>query len=276
MSSTIPFVSQEPNVGDPPLGWENFLHPKLRRFPGSSEFELELYLGGGVDGFVFKAKVDEQHTVAVKIFYHDRQPEPVDGVSFYWPLERESINGALLLMIHASLQRAASTGRPIYLLPGPQTKKEAIRNLWAFSNEGHEQCEPPPQYFQPFTPDVQINRCLGWTELGGRSIIRALNRARVLKDMDSDKTYLAIVYEFVPKEKLQVDTILSQLDFFYATGFHHVPFNPSNWLGKGVLVDFSDIIWPFAHPYEWNERQYAKGHKLDHASVRGFERRALL
>jgi hypothetical protein len=68
MSPTMSFISQEPNIGDPSLHWADFKHPKLRRFPGSSNLELQNhYLGGGVDGFVFKAEIGEQHPVAVKI-----------------------------------------------------------------------------------------------------------------------------------------------------------------------------------------------------------------
>lgn len=64
---TIPFVSKQPKVGDPPLRWAAFENPKLRRFPGPSDFQLEDYLGGGEDGFVFKAHIEEQGPVAVKV-----------------------------------------------------------------------------------------------------------------------------------------------------------------------------------------------------------------
>lgn len=67
MSSTIPFISRQAKVGDAPLHWAAFENPKLRRFPGSSDFQLEDYLGGGEDGFVFKAHIEEQGPVAVKI-----------------------------------------------------------------------------------------------------------------------------------------------------------------------------------------------------------------
>lgn len=67
MSSTIPFISKQPKVGDPPLHWVAFENPKLRQFPGLSDFQLEDYLGGGEDGFVFKAYVEEQGPVAVKV-----------------------------------------------------------------------------------------------------------------------------------------------------------------------------------------------------------------
>ncbi|KAB5576235.1 hypothetical protein GE09DRAFT_619468 [Coniochaeta sp. 2T2.1] len=278
MSPTVSFISDQPNIGDPSLHWADFETPKLRRFPHSNNPCLELpnnYLGGGVDGFVFKAEIDG-HPVAVKIFLHNRQPEPVDGIGFYWAFERECINCALLQMIDASLQRAATTKRPIYVLSRPTTKAEALRNLWAFSDEGNVQCDPPPQYSQFNPPDVQINKCLGWTKLTGRSILQALNRARILTDIKSDETYFPIVYDFVPKGKLEADTILSQLDFFHVAGFYNVPFNPTNWLGRGVLVDFSDIVSPLAHELDWDKQSYAMNQEMYHAGVRSFERKGLL
>jgi len=66
---TLPFISPHPKVGDPPqLGWEDFQKPQLRRFPGSShDFQWQEYLGGGEDGFVFKASIDGRGSVALKI-----------------------------------------------------------------------------------------------------------------------------------------------------------------------------------------------------------------
>lgn len=179
-------------------------------------------------------------------------------------------------MIDAGLRRAAITKRAIYVFSRPTTKAEALRNLRAFSDEGNLQCDPPPQYSQCIPPNVQINRCLGWTELTGRSILRALNRARILKDIKSDETYFSIVYDFVPKGKLEADTILSQLDFFHIAGFYNVPFNLTNWLGRGVLVDFSDIVSPFAHDLDWDEQSYALNQEMYHAKVRSLERKGLL
>ncbi len=38
-------------------------------------------------------------------------------------------------------------------------------------------------------------------------------------------------------------------DFFYLAGFVLVPFREPNWRGKGVLVDFSDLVPP--HSRRW-------------------------
>lgn len=164
---------------------------------------------------------------------------------------RECINCALLEMINTSLCRAKAEDRAIYLLPNPITKSEALRNLRAFSEEGSvDKC--PPKHFEPFSPSVQINDCLGWTELKGSTINLALRKARILWDIKDEETYFCIIYTFVPKGVINVDVVLSQLDFLHITGFYNVPFNPTNWGGDGVLVDFSDIVSPFAHRLEWD------------------------
>ncbi|KAI8673168.1 hypothetical protein NCS56_00782200 [Fusarium sp. Ph1] len=198
MSSPTPFTSPDLKNGGPLLSWKDFKRPRLRRFSPPSNFQLQEYLGGGEDGFVFKTQADEQTLMAVKIFYHNRQPEPIYGIGRYWAFERECINCALLDMIGASLRQAKTTGSPIHLRPNPTKYKHAIRNLFAFSDEG-----------------ARHNA--------------ALKRAWVHQDIDDNQPYFAIVYSFVPEAKLEAETIISQLEFFHITGFYNVSFNFTNW-----------------------------------------------
>lgn len=64
----LPFISQEPKVGDPPLGWEDFEKPSLRRFPGTrDDIRLDRFLGRGADGLVIKARIKgREEPVAIK------------------------------------------------------------------------------------------------------------------------------------------------------------------------------------------------------------------
>ncbi|RSL68635.1 hypothetical protein CEP54_002625 [Fusarium duplospermum] len=155
-------------------------------------------------------------------------------------------------MIDARLRCTKTTGKPIYLRPNPTKHRHAIRNLFAFSDKGYAK-SPPPEHFVPFEPSIEMNLCFGWTELSGRAIEAALKQAWVHQDIDNDQTYFAIVYSFVPKAKLEAETIIPQLEFFRITGFYNVSFNFTNWLGAGILVDFCDIVHPFAHELEWGE-----------------------
>jgi hypothetical protein len=50
---TPPFLSPDPMHGDPPCHWTDFLSPKLRRFPSSTqEIHWEKHLGHGGEGIV--------------------------------------------------------------------------------------------------------------------------------------------------------------------------------------------------------------------------------
>ena len=52
-----------------------------------------------------------------------------------------------------------------------------------------------------------------------------------------------------------LDRIDSQVDFFPLAEFMIDRFNPTNWLGRGMLVDFSDII-PHHMGYRWWQPAY--------------------
>lgn len=69
MTEEYYFRSQEPLSGAPSLLWEDFKRPRLRRFPEPVDnLKLGRYLGGGVDGLVFKARVrGRTEPLAVKI-----------------------------------------------------------------------------------------------------------------------------------------------------------------------------------------------------------------
>lgn len=187
------------------------------------------------------------------------------------------MNCALLEMIEASLKRAEEGQRPVRLCLRPTTKKQALRNLWAFSDEGWmPDQETPAAQTEAFAPEVTVNGCLGWMELKGSTVNAAFERCQVTRDVKDDETYWAIVYEFVPADKLDGDTVLSQLDFFHVTGFYSVPLNPANWRGSGVLVDFSDIVSPFAHVLDWDAHSYARNQKTYHGAVRSLARKGFL
>ncbi|KAM5347284.1 hypothetical protein ACJ41O_010289 [Fusarium nematophilum] len=271
MTAPFPFTSLDPKPEDPTLSWKNFQKPKLWRFP-KPEVQLQEYVGGGEDGLVFKSQMDGQD-VAIKVFRHNRQPDPVLGARLYFPFERECLNCALLDLIGTSIQRAVTAGKAVYLRSKPKTRKQALRNLFAFTDEGAEQSSQSPNR-EPFTFDERrINRCFGWTRVSGLDVNQALWRAGVLMDISDDVTYYAIVYEFVPKARLDADKILVQHDFFHLAGFYSVTFNPTNWLADGVLVDFSDLVSPFVDEGWWRERSYGENLWVYPASVRSLAKK---
>ncbi len=95
-------------------------------------------------------------------------------------------------------------------------------------------------------------------------------------DFKHDETYFCIVYAFVPLAMVKVDVVTSQLEFFHTVGFFNDLFYPSNWRGEGVLVDFCDIVSPWAHRLEWREKEYAGQQEHYHAIVERSEQSGAL
>ncbi|AEO70359.1 uncharacterized protein THITE_2121689 [Thermothielavioides terrestris NRRL 8126] len=156
------------------------------------------------------------------------------------------------------MTKAAAAGRQIYIHPRPTTLSHARNNLRAFSDEAVTRPQPPG--FIPVNSNVQLVDCLGWTEFKGSEINAQFKRARVFdRECKVDgETYPAIVYQFVADDSVpEVNTILDQLDFFHATGFVTVMFKGDNWAGKGMLVDFSDIVSYHTGFLWWRPSHYA-------------------
>lgn len=152
-------------------------------------------------------------------------------------------------MITVSLRQATLAGRQIYVRPRPAKLSHARNNLRAFCQQ--TVTRPQPQGFIPMESDPQFVGCLGWTEFKGSKINKHFRKARVPQETKVDEeSYAAIVYQFVEEDTPELDRIDSQVDFFHLAGFMIDRFNPTNWLGKGVLVDFCDII-PHHTGYRW-------------------------
>jgi Tat protein secretion system quality control protein TatD with DNase activity len=63
--------------------------------------------------------------------------------------------------------------------------------------------------------------------------------------IQQNKQYFAIVYEYVPEAKLELDAVQRQLDFFHHIGFHPCQvMRKENWQGPGILLDFGDYNSP--------------------------------
>ncbi|EWY79263.1 hypothetical protein FOYG_17559 [Fusarium oxysporum NRRL 32931] len=267
------FISQDPKEGDPAITWDAFERPKLRKFYG--DIVLDRYIGGGMDGIVIKARDKHRgRSVAVKVFYFNNQPPPIDarpalsisnhmdsqnplrkkqcqaqhykGAPRYWAFQRECINIALLEKIDASLRLAEKSGREILLNLEPTTAREAYRNLKSFSTESCDR-EPEADKLKPFRPNVRINPCYGWTQLSRAAINARFQEPSAFQD---EEQYFAIVYDFVLEGQLEAKNVINQLNYFHITGFLNVQLNLENWLSTGVLVDFSDIV-PLHTGWKW-------------------------
>ncbi|KLU81127.1 hypothetical protein MAPG_00222 [Magnaporthiopsis poae ATCC 64411] len=253
------FLSHELKVGDTPYEWKDFKAQRLRKYPKPpSSLKFRNHIGGGIEGVVLRARADNDEEVAVKIYFHNEQPEPVWGVKRIFPFEWECRNCAALELISTSLRAAAANDRQILLHPGPKTRREAIRNLRAFSSDHDDKYRSdPPDGFEAAVPDVHINDCLGWMRLDGDQAWSVFGRLRVdHRDLTKLPWYFAMVYKFVPKGDHQEDVVRSQYNFFYSAGFVCAPYKEDNWRGSGILVDMADLVLPMAP--EWNAFNYGR------------------
>ncbi|KAK2036350.1 hypothetical protein LZ31DRAFT_483984 [Colletotrichum somersetense] len=226
-----PFVDPQPMTETPPCAWKNFCPPLLRQFDPEAKIEWKERVGYGLDG----------------IFWDNTSPEG----NRYWAVQRECHNAALLQILQASMK----SNTPIFLNPTPKTKKQALINLQAFSDEGRRQrkLEKLPNRVSPTVP--QIRECFGWTKvtgqklwgLGPKNTPPSTTLDGIRREIWPDEEYYAIVYDFVPEsQSLDNDVVQSQLDFYYLVGFClTVPMRKDNWKGCGMLVDMADLICPW-------------------------------
>ncbi len=168
-------------------------------------------------------------------------------------------------MIKTAIRRAAESERPICVNLEPKTRDDAISNLNAFTEECRDQ-DPHPDR-TPLDLDVQITQCFGWLQLPRNDVLAAINRIwnrsqayglqRAQDDLDDSESCFAIVYEYVGEGELDPDIVQRHLDFFYLAGFVLVPWREENWCGKGVLVDFSDLVPPHSRRW-WRSDDFRK------------------
>ncbi|KAI3334826.1 hypothetical protein F4824DRAFT_467366 [Ustulina deusta] len=238
----------ENTLNGPPLTtWNDFKHAKLRQFPGrGTQIEWFEYLGHGEEGIVYKASIGNGKPIAIKVFWRtlrpNPQPLPRGGFrAVEWPFEDESRTVALI----EKIKWVMSTNPEIKIQKGPKTYKNAVRNLYSFSDEGCQSLQTsarqgltdPP----PFPP---LPTCFGWLQIQRDQLPLLKPPVRHEVD-DSLNWHWAIVYEFVPGATQDLVVGQLHLDFFYAIGFVLEAYKPDNWHG-GRLIDYNDICSPFS------------------------------
>jgi hypothetical protein len=104
---------------------------------------------------------------------------------------------------------------------------------------------------------TRLRKCFGWICVPGRDFV-VLNDSIEIDDYAAKKgettasyiepdqlEYFAIMYEYIPDTKLELDAVQRQLDFFHHIGFHPCQdADKRNWQGPGILLDFGDYTSP--------------------------------
>lgn len=138
---------------------------------------------------------------------------------------------------------------PIRVRAKPISRRQAIVNLHAFSDEGRS---------EPLLKDAadcievsempRTRKCYGWLKIksedaGGMKLkpgpIRMRNWER---EVEPGQTYYAIVYEYIPEAENDLERVAATLDFCWRAGLE-ASSKIDNW-SDGVLLDMSDLIPP--------------------------------
>ncbi|KAI1819219.1 hypothetical protein F4861DRAFT_158490 [Xylaria intraflava] len=261
---SVPFLSDELMDDDrTPCSVTNFENPRLRkcRFDlATIDLKRSVGLGGGLDGYAWKVWIGEQAYV-LKVFWDATPPY----YPYYFAAQRESRNAALLQMMEAAVEDAASGSmRPILLNPHPTTRDEATSNTLAFSDEGRQSpvSGQSSDEVMSISSIPRMRKCYGWSKVHGRTIntwprkmrpgVLRINKTKCY--FSESEEYTAIVYEYVPEGDNDGAAVERAADFLWRAGFGYTLCSAARNWKSGVLVDLSDIV--HVSGYGWNVKGY--------------------
>jgi hypothetical protein len=184
--------------------------------------------------------------------------DSVPNENDWWPLEREARGVAVLDKVQAGLRQ--SSPKPVHVPAKRTTRLDCLRCLYAFSADGRRARVfdglPAGEKVMISDSSTRLRKCFGWTRVRGADFM-AMNDAIQIDPhaeykgegaasyIEGGREYFAIVYEYIPPTKLELNAVQRQLDFFYHIGFHPCQgVNEKNWQGPGVLLDFGDYNSP--------------------------------
>ncbi|KAI1822676.1 hypothetical protein F4861DRAFT_540726 [Xylaria intraflava] len=260
------FLSDDPMDGRPSCSQEDFEQPRLRKCVfdlAAIDLKRSSRMGGGLDGYLWKVWFGEQAFV-LKVFWDAVPPQ----FPHYFAAQREGQNAALLQMMEAAVEDAASGSEfPILVNPRPETKSEAMGNTRAFSDQGRRG-QLPSQGSGAATMAIssipRIKKCYGWTRIHGSTISVAWPKKlhpgtlrvdrKVTREFSASEEYIAILYEYVDERDNEHAAVERAADFYWHAGFGYTMSSAARNWKDGVLVDLSDIV--HVSGYGWNQGGY--------------------
>lgn len=192
----------------------------------------------------------------------------------YFAAQRECQNAALFQQIKAAILDAAGAGSgkgPILLNPEPESRKDAIANLLAFSDEARQQnAGDKIRDLRQMDEMPRMRKCYGWLKFTGDDLYRHWGPwsvcgrmtpphiciEKIKRSIDDEKLYTAVVYEFIEEADNAHGAVQSVLDFLWLVGFSFADSPLAvNWK-DGVLIDGSEVAGP--RSYGWHKWNYGK------------------
>ncbi|KAK3995260.1 hypothetical protein QBC44DRAFT_390017 [Cladorrhinum sp. PSN332] len=262
--SLPPFFSEDILRGHPPCKWDDFLSPQMRRFPPEriiDKVHFQQFLGcepairRGRDYVACSAKVrfsdNPDGSLWIIKFFFDQLP-PNNDPKAVWPMERQTRFAATLEKVKSGLAQAPHSR--IYVPATGSTRRDCLRALYCFSDEGREarpfDSLPDDQKVEVFPWSSRTYECAGWIKVRGEDILKlntVLNRIpwktqpRYFKP---DAEYFGLVYENLHVVELNPKAIQHQVEFFHHVGFRFQKPPNDGWRGPGILVHLQEYSSP--------------------------------
>ena len=119
-----------------------------------------------------------------------------------------------------------SPEQSIIVKKGPKSRKDAVNNMLAFSNETRQSPqEGIADGLIISTPFPPLPSCYGWLRISQDELPR-LDPPTRLERYEHLGCHWAIVYEYVPEKEQNLAIGQNHLDFFYTIGFALEAYKP--------------------------------------------------
>ncbi|KAI3319867.1 hypothetical protein HD806DRAFT_508154 [Xylariaceae sp. AK1471] len=218
----VEFRSDDFMQGPPNHTAEDFKKPRLRKCPlrlDTVKWRSATKLGNGADGCAWKVAFGKEGTFVLKVFWDLQAPQISNG---YFAPQRECQNAAILQMIEAVLEEG-----PVHLpFEYPDKQEQAMANILAFSVP-RENMEQRPEVRSPravLSRSPSLRRCYGWLDFDYNfDLIKRMppeirpaprKTDKPPRSMTPGNTYHAIVYEYIPEDENEPESIKALLRFF--------------------------------------------------------------
>lgn len=193
VAAAAPYRDDRRMDGAPTCSAADFETLRLRRCPfdlATIDWKSSSRMDGRLDGYIWKvwfgedgpyvlkvvsslhyspcSAVSPTHLFLLSLQFWDTGPH---GFVHYFAVQREWQNAALLQMMEAAVQQAATGLSPPALVnANPRTKRDAKANIYAFSCEGRQRQSPSPGEI-PETIEISsiphMKKCYGWLTVSG-------------------------------------------------------------------------------------------------------------
>ncbi|KAJ4161591.1 uncharacterized protein LMH87_007622 [Akanthomyces muscarius] len=203
---------------------------------------FEERVDGGLDGYNWQIRFGERGPFVLKVFWDQEPPTP----PLYYALQRECQAAAVLQLMQEALAQDDPSLDPVLVYPEPCDWREGYENMLAFSDEWRRKGSPcsASTPMTEITSMPRIRKCYGWIKIAGDILYQLpplwqpphLKIEKIPRQIERNKEYTALVYEYVEEGENNAEVIQESLNFFRDAGFSHTRISLArNWKKRVYL-----------------------------------------